>query len=163
MRPRPQSSPAGGRRRTPKKTQHVFSDRIHSTTDAIEPVIHHVMKAVHHWGCANGHCEAIELALREALANAIIHGNRSNARKTVAVDCFLQAKDTVLLVIRDQGSGFNPSHVSNPTSPENIYRAGGRGIFLIRHFMDEVEFGDGGREIRMQKHVSVPPGQRSRT
>jgi serine/threonine-protein kinase RsbW len=161
MRSRPQSSPARGRRRSPEKTQLLFSDRVHSTTDAIEPVIRQVLKEINHWGCSNGHCESIELALREALANAIIHGNRSDARKLVAVDCFRQGEEDILLVIRDQGHGFDPSRVGNPTAPENVYRAGGRGIFLIRYFMDEVEFGRGGREIRMHKNLSLPARRRS--
>lgn len=161
MTPPPQSNSARGGRRASQKAQLVFSDRIHSTTDAIEPVIHQVMKVINRWGCSNGHCESIELALREALANAIIHGNRSNARKFVAVDCFMKGSEDIVLVVRDQGNGFDPSHVSNPTAPENIYRAGGRGIFLIYHFMDEVEFGRGGREIRMHKDLSLPPRKRS--
>jgi len=75
----------------------------------------------------------------------------------------MQGEENILLVVRDQGNGFDPSRVSNPTSPENIYRAGGRGIFLIYHFMDEVEFGRGGREVRMRKNLALPPRHRPRT
>jgi serine/threonine-protein kinase RsbW len=134
--------------------QLVFSERVPSTTDAIEPALQRVMQVMNHHGCPDGRCEAIELALREALANAIIHGNRSSARKRVTVDCYRQGEQSILLVVRDQGTGFDPSCLGNPTAPENIYRAGGRGIFLIRHFVDEVEFSRGGREIRMRKKLS---------
>ena len=99
----------------------------------------------------NGQPEAIEVALREALANAILHGNRSNTRKPVQLDCFQQRDQSILLVVRDQGQGFDLAHLVDPTRPENILRAGGRGIFLIRHFMDEVDFQRGGSEIRMRK------------
>lgn len=143
----------------------VFSDRVPSNTDAIEPVVRRVMDVMNHRPCSNGHCEAVELALREALANAIIHGNCSNSRKRVDVDCYRRRDDSIVLVIRDHGNGFDPGTVSDPTRPENVYRAGGRGIFLIRHFMDEVEFGLGGREIRMCKKLGsnhLPNSARTR-
>ncbi|HEX9759674.1 MAG TPA: ATP-binding protein [Candidatus Acidoferrales bacterium] len=134
-------------------TQLLFSRTVGSQTDAIEVVVQDIMKAVQGNGCGEAPSAAIELSLREALANAMIHGNGRNPSKQVAVDCFRQPDCSILLVVRDEGQGFDLRKVRNPTEPENIYRSGGRGIFLISHFMDEVEFNDGGREIRMKKNL----------
>ncbi|MGH9777512.1 MAG: ATP-binding protein [Candidatus Acidiferrales bacterium] len=97
--------------------------------------------------------EAIELALQEALANAIVHGNRNHpalaARLCLAVykDCRVQ------VVVKDLGEGFDPSHLRSPVVGENLLASHGRGIFLVKHLMDEVEFRfHGGTEIRMQHH-----------
>ena len=129
----------------------LFSERIPSRVSAIEPVVGRLLKGLEISGWVDGHQSAIELAIREALANAVFHGNGSDERKRVALDCFEQGDGSVLLVVRDQGRGFDPASVADPTHPENVCRAGGRGIFLIRHFMDAVEFERGGREIRMKK------------
>ena len=131
----------------------LFSKTIASDPGSLEPLVLRVVGILGNHGCKTGHCTEIELALREALANAILHGNKANRRKKVDLDCYLQKDKSVLLVVRDQGNGFNPHKVSDPTRPENIYRAGGRGIFLIRHFMDEVEFLRNGAEIHMRKKL----------
>ncbi len=143
-------------RRRPGKTagaKLLFSTRISSRPEALEPLVTRVVSLLGNHGCKSGHCTEIELALREALANAILHGNGANRRKHVQLDCYQQKDQSILLVVRDQGNGFNPERVGDPREPKNIYRAGGRGIFLIRHFMDEVEFHRNGSEIRMRKRI----------
>ncbi|MBI3405985.1 MAG: ATP-binding protein [Acidobacteria bacterium] len=142
--------------RRPKKTagaKLLFSKTFSSNPEVLEPLVLRVVGILGNHGCESGHCTEIELALREALANAILHGNGANRRKKVELDCYMQKDKSILLVVRDQGKGFNPDRVSDPTQPENIYRAGGRGIFLIRHFMDEVEFHRNGAEIHMRKKI----------
>ena len=129
----------------------IHSQAISSTPEALDPVVEKVVRLLGERGYMEGHRVAIELALREALANAILHGNGSSPKKRVRLDCYEKRDQSVLLVVRDEGRGFDPRKVGDPTRPENIYRAGGRGIFLIRHFMDEVRFRLGGREIRMRK------------
>ena len=129
----------------------LFSERVPSRISAIEPVVERLLKGLETSGWVDGQRSAIELAIREALANAVFHGNGSDERKRVALDCFEQGDGSVLLVVRDQGRGFDPASIADPTHPENVCRAGGRGIFLIHHFMDAVEFDRGGREIRMRK------------
>ena len=136
----------------------IFSEAIPSATEAVEPVVARMMCALGDCDCTDGQSNAVELALREALANAILHGNKGNRRKKVEVDCFRQSDESILVVVRDQGRGFDPTTLDDPTKPENVYRAGGRGIFLIRHFMDDVEFERGGSEIRMRKN-RVPAEQ----
>jgi len=116
-------------------------------------MVHTILQAVSKKFHNEDELPAIELSLREALANAVLHGNGANHRKRVRVECFTQADGSLLLVVRDNGQGFDPDRVKNPTHPENIFRDCGRGIFLIRHFMDDVQFRLGGREIRMKKRA----------
>jgi serine/threonine-protein kinase RsbW len=93
----------------------------------------------------------IELALQEALTNAIRHGSQNDP--TRQVQCVLQCRDTscVMLTVRDSGQGFEAASVANPLAPENVLKPGGRGIFLINNLMDEVAYRDGGREVLMIK------------
>lgn len=98
----------------------------------------------------------IGLAVREAVANAIKHGNREDPDKQVEVDLMVDAGELVVRV-RDQGPGFDPDLVSDPLAPENLLRPGGRGIFYIRRLMDGVEyrFGDSqGTEIILRKRIA---------
>ncbi len=124
-----------------------------SRTQDIEPLVERVLGMLDALLAADGHRDALDLALREALVNAVVHGNHNDPKRKVHVECFRMAGGSLLVVVRDQGSGFNPLRVLDPTAPENLTKATGRGIFLIRKFMDEVEFGEGGREIRMKKNV----------
>jgi anti-sigma regulatory factor (Ser/Thr protein kinase) len=98
-----------------------------------------------------GHEFEIELALQEALANAIRHGCQGD--RTKSVQCCVTYDDAgdVLIVVRDPGPGFDISRVSNPLETRNLFKGNGRGIFLINQMMDEVRFADGGRELRMRK------------
>lgn len=120
---------------------------LRSITATVDRVVDRLEKI----GALNGHRDAIEVALNEALANAVLHGNRKRSEKRVRVSCYLQRNAGVLLVVRDSGHGFDPAQVPNPVDTPNVTQHHGRGIFLIRHFMDEVQFRNGGREIRMRK------------
>ena len=98
-----------------------------------------------------GHEFEIELALREALANAIRHGCQGDP--TQFIRCFVTYEDAgdVLIVVRDPGRGFEVAGVPNPLEGTNVLKGSGRGIFLINQLMDEVRFADGGRELHMRK------------
>lgn len=92
----------------------------------------------------------IKLALGEALVNAVKHGNKLNDRLSVYFE--LDAgTDRVIFKVRDEGSGFTPGKIADPTRGENLNKAGGRGVFLIRSLMDKAEFSDRGRELTMVK------------
>jgi len=93
----------------------------------------------------------VELALQEALANAIRHGCRGDASRKVQCVVNCNTDGEVLIVVRDPGSGFDATTVPNPLAVENVLKSSGRGIFLINQLMDEVAFEDGGRELRMRK------------
>ena len=96
---------------------------------------------------------AVRLALEEALSNAIKHGNRFDPDKTVTVR-FAVEPETVKLTITDQGSGFNPAAVPDPTTDEHLEDPSGRGITLMRAYMDEVVYNSRGNEVRMLKRIS---------
>lgn len=95
---------------------------------------------------------AVRLALEEALSNAIKHGNGLDPDKTVTVR-FRVKPEQVELIITDQGRGFDPSEVPDPTTNEHIEKPSGRGIALIRAYMDEVAYNSRGNEIRMVKRI----------
>ena len=93
---------------------------------------------------------AVQLALQEAVANAIRHGCRGDITKHVrcSVSC---DESEVVIVVRDPGPGFDPSAIADPLDVTNILKPSGRGIFLIKELMDHVQFADGGREVQMRK------------
>ena len=94
-------------------------------------------------------------AIREAVANAIEHGNQSDASKQVAVDFGIQG-DEIVIEITDEGVGFDPQTVPDPLEPENLLKPNGRGILLIREFMDKVEYSfnnDRGTALIMRKQM----------
>ena len=101
----------------------------------------------------------VSVAVRESVVNAIKHGNRGDESKRVIVEFTpIPPYDPEQLVIRveDEGEGFDPTDLADPLAPENILKSSGRGIFLIRSFMDEVELQRGpkrGMQIRMVKKV----------
>jgi serine/threonine-protein kinase RsbW len=118
---------------------------------SVDPVVQQVMEAVHDVKCVDGKEEAIELALQEALANAIIHGAKEDPTKVV--ECLVACDDQrgVLIIVRDPGEGFDPQAIPACTIGENLYSNHGRGIFLINQLMDEVRFNKNGTEIHMVK------------
>src|SRR5687768_15824579 len=93
---------------------------------------------------------SVELALEEALVNAIKHGNQLDPAKRVFVRYEITG-DRFDIRIEDEGPGFNPADVPDPTAPENLERPCGRGLLLIRYYMTEVSFQDNGRTIAMHK------------
>jgi serine/threonine-protein kinase RsbW len=102
------------------------------------------------WGSVEADVESIELVVAEALANAIVHGNHCDPEKTVRISVAVSESCDLLVSVKDSGSGFDPSELPNPTAAENLLAPHGRGIFLIRQLMDEVDFTfDHGTEIRM--------------
>ncbi len=130
-----------------------FCEVIPSTLDALNSVEERVMAVVKNLPCAPEELLGVSLSLREALANAILHGNRDNPAKRVVVACFCECdKDGgLLLVVRDEGQGFNPDEIPDPTGARAIHEWHGRGIYLMRHFMDEVRYENGGTEVLLRK------------
>ncbi len=126
-----------------------------SRVRAISPVVEKLMRLLRKTCCPPEHEFAVETALREALANAVLHGNRQDPHKRVRVCCACQADRGILIVVKDEGEGFDPAKVPSPLVGENIDSEHGRGIFLINLFMDEVQFERGGTEIRMRKSPSA--------
>jgi serine/threonine-protein kinase RsbW len=95
----------------------------------------------------------VDMAVREAVTNAVVHGNKEDETKSIEVTFSCQ-KRTLEIEVKDQGEGFDPASVPDPTDPANILKTSGRGIFLIRSFMGEVQWSRrpaGGTTVRMVK------------
>jgi serine/threonine-protein kinase RsbW len=109
----------------------------------------------------------IGLAVREAVANAIKHGNAGDASKQVEVELRVDGPE-VEVAVRDEGAGFDPAAVADPLAPENLLRPGGRGIFYMRSLMDEVDYrfgANGGTEVVLKKRIKATgkPGAEEET
>jgi serine/threonine-protein kinase RsbW len=126
-----------------------------SEVKAISPLLDQLMHLIEESRCVAGEELSVELALREALNNAVLHGNRLDPSKLVRVYCRCELGKELSVLIKDQGCGFDPAANPDPLAVENLQAEHGRGILLIRSQMDEVSFGSGGREVRMRKRVSA--------
>lgn len=93
---------------------------------------------------------AIKLALEEALTNAVKHGNNNDASKQLMV-CYSVTPERTVIMVRDEGRGFKPHRVPDPTSDENLERPSGRGIMLMHAYMTRVHFNRAGNEVWMLK------------
>jgi serine/threonine-protein kinase RsbW len=119
--------------------------------NAVDSVVRSVMNVVREMKCVPGNEDDIELALTEALANAVVHGAKSDPSKLIECDVACDEQQGILIVVRDPGEGFDPAKIANPCEGENLYSNHGRGIYLINQLMDEVQFHKNGTEIRMLK------------
>jgi len=119
--------------------------------DALREVVQKVMKLIREIGCAASKEFEVELALHEALVNAVVHGCRKDPDKSVQLTVCCDKSRGLLLIVRDPGSGFDVDSIPSPIQGQNVFSSGGRGIFLINRLMDEVRFLQGGTEIRMIK------------
>jgi serine/threonine-protein kinase RsbW len=107
-----------------------FCEVIPSTLAAVDAVQDKVLAVVQSLPCAPEELEDVTVALREALANAILHGNKSDPAKRVVVACFCECEENggLLLVVRDEGPGFNPDEIPDPTNAEAVHSWHGRGM-----------------------------------
>jgi serine/threonine-protein kinase RsbW len=137
---------------------HTVRIEFHSAFDMLDfvhAVSDHVCKAA---GLDEDELHWVSVAVRESVVNAIKHGNKNDPNKRVIVEFSpvpAAASDELVIRIEDQGEGFVPEEVADPLAPENILKSSGRGIFLIRNFMDETVLKKvaGGMEIRMVKKL----------
>lgn len=95
----------------------------------------------------------IMIAVTEAVNNAIKHGNKGDKSKMVSLGLIL-SENKIEFIIEDEGTGFNFNDLPDPTSPENIDKTGGRGIFLMRHLCDEVSFKENGKSVMLVFYFS---------
>jgi serine/threonine-protein kinase RsbW len=95
----------------------------------------------------------IMISVTECISNAIIHGNESNKNKLVHLELLIE-DELLKFIIEDEGEGFAFNDQQDPTSPENIEKIGGRGIFLIKHLTDDVKFEDGGKKTVLSFYMN---------
>jgi len=128
--------------------------RMPSEIKAISPLVDRVIRVIEESQYMPGDELHIELAVREAMQNAVVHGNRLDPSKLVHLRCRCEAGKGVSIIVKDEGQGFDPETVPDPLAPENLGAEHGRGILLIKFWMDEVSFEQGGTEVHMQKRAS---------
>ena len=96
----------------------------------------------------------IMIAVTEAVNNAIKHGNQGDSTKNVSLTLSFE-EGLIKFKVEDEGIGFDHQHLPDPTSPENLEKPGGRGIFLMKHLSDEVEFDDNGRVVQLSFYMNA--------
>ena len=119
--------------------------------ESIQPAVDGIMEVVGAQECAAGAEFEVEVALLEALANAVKYGCKDDPTKTVEVCVACEEDRGMLIIVRDPGEGFDPGEIPSPVKGENVFYDHGRGIFLINQLMDHVEYRSGGTEIWMRK------------
>ena len=124
--------------------------KVHSTMKDVRNVCQELMDEVLSCGLTEDDSFGIHLALEEALTNAVKHGNQSDPEKMVIVDCLI-SPEKFDISITDEGTGFNPDGLPDPRLSDNLFKCCGRGVLLIKSYMDTVEFNDRGNCVHMIK------------
>jgi len=126
-----------------------------SKVAAISPFGDQLMRFILNFRSADGSETDIEMALHEALANAVIHGNGENSSKRVYVACRCYLDGEVSITVRDEGQGFDSNAIPHPTFRQNLLFTHGRGIYLMKSLMDEISFEEGGAVVMMRKNSNA--------
>ena len=127
--------------------------RFASRIEAVDEAAAAVAEFLNRLGIGEDIAFGIDMAVREAVTNAVVHGNKLDKAKEVELT-LRNTPEVFEISVHDQGSGFNPNEVPDPTTEENILKTSGRGIFFMRNFMDEVDWSadpKGGTSVRMIK------------
>ena len=124
---------------------------IPSETAAAQRVLKEVVDKLRQSGWIQHDVFSVQLAVEEALVNAIKHGNRHDPSKQVRVCCRMSG-NVLRIEIADEGNGFDPAAVPDPTDDEHICSPSGRGVMLMRNFMSRVEFNEAGNRVLMEKY-----------
>jgi serine/threonine-protein kinase RsbW len=128
-----------------------FASRLEAVNEAASAVSDFLSRA----GVSEDAAFGIDMAVREAVTNAVLHGNKLDESKFAEIN-LKSSPGAFEITVHDQGSGFNPEDIPDPTKKENILKTSGRGIFFMRNFMDEVEWSmdpKGGTTVRMKKKL----------
>jgi serine/threonine-protein kinase RsbW len=129
--------------------------RFPSSIEAVNEAAASVAGILNNLGTTDDLKFAVDMAVREAVTNAVVHGNRLDEAKAVVLQV-LTSSDALEILIDDEGSGFKPEDVPDPTAAENILKTSGRGIFFMRNFMDTVDWSvrpEGGTRVRITKKL----------
>ena len=127
-----------------------FVKNITSDLKSIPEIIHDLIDKIKTLPFSEGQVHDIKLSLEEALVNAMKHGNKFDPALLVTVQIGTDSR-ALVITVADQGQGFDFRSIPDPTKPDNLQKLSGRGVLLIRSHMDEVEYLDSGRKIKMTK------------
>jgi serine/threonine-protein kinase RsbW len=128
---------------------------LHSAKE-MYPLLAHVVTGLTELGFSDKDRFSVRLALEEAIANALKHGNGGDPARGVHVRYRADRRE-FLVEVEDEGTGFDPAAVPDPRAPENLERPGGRGVFLMRHYMTWVRYNARGNTVTLCKHRSPGP------
>jgi len=134
---------------TEETTELILPSRLEAISLAAEAAADFVRRL----GLGEDAAYGVDMAVREAVTNAVLHGNRRDESKAVEVS-FRSTPGEIEITVRDQGQGFDPSTVPDPTDPQNLLKTSGRGLLFMRTFMDGLEWSrhpEGGAVVRMTK------------
>ncbi len=134
---------------TEQTTELILPSRIEAVAEAAQAAAKFVIQL----GLGEEIAYGVDMAVREAVTNAVLHGNKQELEKTVEVT-LMNSASALEITVRDHGTGFDPGSVPDPTVPQNLMKTNGRGILFMRTFMDEVQWlrhDEGGTVVRMIK------------
>lgn len=131
--------------------QREIPSSVDASRDALEEILGHLQEQ----GWSEHEVFGIHLSVEEALVNAIRHGNGLDPAKLVRFECRV-SPELIWVQISDEGDGFDPDSVPDPTDPDQLEAPSGRGIMLMRSFMCAVDYSDGGRTVTMEKRRRPP-------
>ncbi|MDD5655486.1 MAG: ATP-binding protein [Candidatus Omnitrophota bacterium] len=128
----------------------VIEQKLKLSLKDVPGLVEGILEKMESLGIYNDIPMELRLAIEEALTNAVKHGNKLDPDKNVSirVETF---PGSVQIEVEDEGAGFDHGKVPLPTDDENIWKTSGRGVFLIRHFMDKAEYSQGGRRLKLCK------------
>jgi serine/threonine-protein kinase RsbW len=136
---------------TEETTQLSLPSRVESIAEAAEAA----EAVARRFGLDEEAAFGLDMAVRESVTNAVLHGNAQDESKPVEI-AFAEAGGELVVTVRDRGAGFDPAAVADPTAAENLLKTSGRGILFMRNFMDTVEWQrhpEGGTVVRMTKKI----------
>ncbi|UCG48584.1 MAG: ATP-binding protein [Phycisphaerales bacterium] len=128
---------------------------VESKPSAVNDICGRILSQVEQSGYSREDVFAVHLAIEEAFVNAVKHGNKMDASRTVKIE-YTAGPEEIEIWLTDEGAGFDPDSVPDPRSGQNIYKPEGRGLLLIRSYMDEVSFNERGNSIRMVRYRHRP-------
>lgn len=128
--------------------------KIPSDTGLARELLDELLQKLSENGWGEEHTFGIHLAVEEALMNAIKHGNQRDPKKSIAIEYGLNAS-MLKIAVEDEGEGFDPSDVPDPTLDENLELPSGRGLMLMKTFMTNVEYNEKGNRVAMEKDLSA--------
>jgi serine/threonine-protein kinase RsbW len=128
--------------------------RMPSRRDAVAGTVDRILKAVEPAGLSQDQRESLAVALAEALSNAAVHGNRLRPGTAVQVKVEVEPRRRAVVVVTDSGRGFDSNGLCDPTDPSHLLATGGRGVYLMRQLVDDIEYNEAGNEVRltMERH-----------